>query len=250
MMASMDRSPLGRRNYEPFAERYAKYAEVKAHNALYERPTTLSMLPPLEGLRVLDAGCGPGFYCEALLTAGVAEVVGADVTPAMLDLARARTQGRAQLHLADLDEPLRFVDDASFDLVIAPLVLDYIEDWRVPFAEFFRALRPGGVLVASFGHPLSDFLLVRDKHDVASNYHRRELFGSHWGGFGEPAPYVAGYRRSFGEAINAFCDAGFLIDRVVEAEPDPGIAEHNPRLFEELETLPCFMHVRARKPGA
>ena len=35
--------------------------------------------------------------------------------------------------------------DGAFDLVVAPLVLHYVEDWRALFAELRRVLRPGGV---------------------------------------------------------------------------------------------------------
>ncbi|MBV8887170.1 MAG: hypothetical protein JO235_24685 [Chroococcidiopsidaceae cyanobacterium CP_BM_RX_35] len=47
---------LGEQNYEQFAERYAAGVETKAHNAYYERPATLSLLPEVQGLQVLDAG--------------------------------------------------------------------------------------------------------------------------------------------------------------------------------------------------
>ena len=40
-----------------------------------------------------------------------------------------------------------------------PLTLDYIDDWGPLFAEFHRVLRPGGRLVYSHGHPMSDYLL-------------------------------------------------------------------------------------------
>ena len=59
------------------AEAYSAKVETKAHNALYERPATLSLLPPVKGKRVLDAGCGPGVTAQWLVDRG-AEVVGFD----------------------------------------------------------------------------------------------------------------------------------------------------------------------------
>jgi hypothetical protein len=48
--------------YDELAEAYAARVETKPHNAYYERPATLSLLPDVKGKRVLDAGCGPGVY--------------------------------------------------------------------------------------------------------------------------------------------------------------------------------------------
>ncbi|MEM6996219.1 MAG: class I SAM-dependent methyltransferase, partial [Myxococcota bacterium] len=209
----MDEKPLGRRNYEQFARRYAKYAKHKPHNAAYERPATLSLLPELAGRRVLDAGCGPGLYADELLARG-AEVVAADVTPEMIDLARERIGDRATLHVADLSQPLTFAADEEFDVVVSPLMLDYIEDWQPVFAEFFRVLRPGGLLVYSHGHPMSDYLLVRRKHDPDSRYFACERFASQWGGFGTPRPTVEGFRRPLGQMLNPLAASGFVLERL------------------------------------
>ncbi len=56
--------------YEKLAHAYAEMIDTKPHNAYLERPTTLSLLPDVEGKRVLDAGCGPGVYAEWLVERG------------------------------------------------------------------------------------------------------------------------------------------------------------------------------------
>lgn len=50
--------------YERLADAYAEMIDAKPHNAYLERPATLSLLPDVEGKRVLDAGCGTGTYSE------------------------------------------------------------------------------------------------------------------------------------------------------------------------------------------
>ncbi len=77
------RKPVALAAYEKLAENYAALIDTKPHNAFYERPATLSLLPSVRGKRVLDAGCGPGAYTEILLKRG-AKVVGVDVTPGNL----------------------------------------------------------------------------------------------------------------------------------------------------------------------
>ena len=46
--------------YKKLAERYAEIVDVKPHNAEYERPGLLRVMPEVEGKMVLDAGCGSG----------------------------------------------------------------------------------------------------------------------------------------------------------------------------------------------
>jgi 2-polyprenyl-3-methyl-5-hydroxy-6-metoxy-1,4-benzoquinol methylase len=66
----MNDDPIALDAYETLAEAYASVIDTKPHNAYYERPATLSLLPEVRGKRVLDAACGPGVYAEWLLSRG------------------------------------------------------------------------------------------------------------------------------------------------------------------------------------
>ena len=233
---------LGEQNYEQFADRYAARAETKAHNAYYERPATLSLLPDVQGMRVLDAGCGPGIYAGWLLDRG-AEVVACDVTPDFCEITRRRVGDRAKVLLANLEEPLDFASDASFDLVLCALVLDYIEDWAPVFGEFHRVLRPGGWLVFSCGHPASDFY----KWWNEGNYFHTEIFEMTWRGFGAPFIQVRAYRRPLDAVLNPMTGAGFTLDAILEPQPTEEFKEAEPEDYEKLMREPGFLCVRARK---
>src|SRR6185369_2672716 len=112
--------PIALDAYESLAEAYASVIDTKPHNAYYERPATLSLLPDVVGKRVLDAGCGPGWYSEWLIERG-ASVTALDVSPRMVELARRRTRQRVEVHQADLGQPLDFLAGDSFDLVLSAL---------------------------------------------------------------------------------------------------------------------------------
>ena len=94
----------GRPQYDSFAEDYERHAAASPYNALYDRPAVLEVLGPVDGLRVLDAGCGPGFYAEALV-AGGASVVAFDQSPEMARLARRRLGDGAAVRVHDLLKP-------------------------------------------------------------------------------------------------------------------------------------------------
>src|SRR5262245_64111613 len=111
-MAKSDQpKPLAFDAYEALASRYAAQVDTKPHNAYYERPATLSLLPKVTGKRVLDAGCGPGWYSEWLIQHG-ASVVAVDASPRMVELARRRAGKQAEVRQADLNEPLDFLAEA------------------------------------------------------------------------------------------------------------------------------------------
>jgi len=232
--------PIALDAYECLAERYAALVDSKPENAYYERPATLSLLPSVEGKCVLDAGCGPGSYSEWLVAHG-AKVVAIDVSPKMVQLAKQRLGRRVEVHLADLSKSLDFLATASFDLVLCPLVLDYIRDWESIFAEFFRVLRDPGLLVFSVEHPFTKFLL-----HGAEEYFATELGETEWRGFGIRVR-MPSYRRPLSEMISPLAGAGFVVEQIIEPRPTEEFKHKDPEAYERLSKRPGFLCVRARK---
>jgi SAM-dependent methyltransferase len=231
--------PVAQEAYDQMAEAYAKLVDTKPHNAYYERPATLSLLPDVNGKRVLDAGCGPGVYSEWLVNRG-ADVVSFDANPKMVQLAKERLGKRVLVRLADLSQPLDFLLNDSFEIVICPLVLDYVEDWVAVFQEFFRILKPGGVLVFSMEHPFAKY----DDHRETSKYLDIELVEYEWTGFGSRVR-VPSYRRPMSAVINPLITANFQLDRILEPEPTEAFKAQDPDDYEKLCRQPGFMCVRA-----
>ena len=237
----MNDKPLALDAYEELAEAYAAVIDTKPHNAYYERPATLSLMPDVSGKRVLDAGCGPGVYCEWLVKHG-ADVIAIDASPKMVELANQRLGATADIRQADLSKPLDFLDSSSFDIVLCPLVLEYIEDWHTTFAEFYRVLRPAGCLVFSVTHPFSDYVYFK-----SNNYFETELVGSEWKGFGPSRVHMPSFRRSLEATLSPPIDAGFIIERILEPKPTNEFKDADPRHYKELSEQPCFLCVRVRK---
>ena len=102
-----------------------------------------------ENLRVLDMGCGPGFFSIILARAGY-RVTAADYTPAMLDEARtnARNEGVEQaIDFCRMDAENLEVASDTFDVMVSRNLT-----WNLPhperaYAEWLRVLKPGGLLL-------------------------------------------------------------------------------------------------------
>src|SRR3954453_4777954 len=88
-------------DYDSFAAAYSASNENNLFNAYYARPEMIRLAGDVAGLEVLDAGCGSGPLTEALRAQG-AVVSGFDLSPAMVELARQRLGGDADVSVADL----------------------------------------------------------------------------------------------------------------------------------------------------
>jgi SAM-dependent methyltransferase len=113
----------------------------------YER-ALLDALGPVAGLRVLEVGCGTGDIALELLARG-AEVTALDLSPRMVELARARaarfrSDGAARFAAAPLEHT--GLESGAFDRVVGKWILHHAD---VPAAarELARVLRPGGLAV-------------------------------------------------------------------------------------------------------
>jgi SAM-dependent methyltransferase len=236
----MNGGPIALDAYEALAEAYAARVDTKPHNAYYERPATLSLLPDVAGKRVLDAGCGPGVYAEWLVDRG-ADVVAFDVSVKMVAFAEKRLGGRAEILRADLDQPLDFLEDGSFDIVLSALALDYVRNLGTTFREFRRVLRPQGRFVFSIGHPFAEFLL-----HPTGNYFDTERVEYEWTGFGTPM-IIPSFRRPLTALINPLLEGGFVLERILEPTPAERFREAAPEDYEQLSRRPGFLCMRAAK---
>jgi SAM-dependent methyltransferase len=232
--------PLALDAYERLAEAYAAMVDTKPHNAYYERPATLSLLPDVAGLHVLDVGCGPGVYTEWLRRRG-ASVVAFDASAKMVALAKARVGDGVPIYEAAVESDLGFVEDGVFDVVLAPLVLDCVGDWSKAFRRFRRALKPGGLFVFSVGHPFFEAMYFKTER-----YFETEQVSCVWRGFGFPVE-MPSFRRPLGAVINSVLEAGFDLVQIREPQPTEEFRRADLKHYEQLARQPSFLCIKARK---
>ena len=228
-------------DYDTVARDYSAKIDQRPWNALYERPTTLALLPPVDNIDVLDAGCGNGWYADWLVRHG-ARVVAVDRSAAMVALAQKRLAGRARVLQGDMSNLQSLFADETFDLVVSSLVLHYIADLSAVFAECARLLRPAGRLVFSTHHPVHDQVSILDP-----GYLNAELIEEEWEWLGQRMRY---YQRPLRDLTEPMAAAGFLIERLCEPTPNEELKRADPKGYDRLCRLPAFIFVRARKADA
>jgi ubiquinone/menaquinone biosynthesis C-methylase UbiE len=227
------------RQYDAMSAEYAVNSAESAYNAYYERPATISLLPDVADRRVLEVGCGPGILTAWLVDRG-ADVTAVDVSSGMLELARERVGSGAELLIADLAQPLSFAADDSFDLVVASLVLHYLEHWEPVLREFRRVLREDGAIVFSTHHPTLDWEL-----HSPGDYFAVEQVSERWQmGAGEFE--VTFWRRPLTAMTGAIARAGFVIEQLVEPPPTGELRARDAGAYELIRTRPRFLFFRLK----
>ena len=218
--------------YDSFASEFLDHASEGFYNAHYDRPACLELLGDVTGKRVLDAACGPGLYAEELVRRG-ASVVGFDQSPAMIELCRSRVPtGEFRVH--DLADQLEWLDDASFDLILLALAIEYVDDRVGALRELCRVLSPRGAFVMSRQHPTADWL------SNGGSYFDTRIIEETWSKGWHVRYWLSPLERTCEE----IGQSGFLIERLLEPRPTTEAGALNADEYERLRREPGFMTFR------
>ncbi len=114
------------------------------------------------GARILDVGCGTGFFLEA--ASGRYDAWGVDPSPTAVRLCRER--GLTQV-LEGVADPLPV--SGAFDAILFLDVLEHLDDDRGALIEARRHLAPGGIVLAT----VPAFMRLWSDHDVVNQHRRR-----------------------------------------------------------------------------
>lgn len=213
-----------------------------------EWPALRAMLPEVGGLRIVDLGCGFGWFCRWAHERGASYVLGLDLSEKMLARARAAgpdtgiTYERTDLDKLDLPQD-------SFDLAYSSLALHYVEDVARLFRTVHQALSPGGHFVFSTEHPI---YMAPARPGWAVDAEGRRTWPvdrylvegprkTDW-----LAKGVVKHHRTVGTTLNALIRSGFAIEHVEEFCPTDAQITARPELAEELDR-PMFLLVSARR---
>jgi len=143
-----DHEARTRRYYDAFSERYERGRHRGYHRMVDDLEIGV-VRPYADGQKVLEVGCGTGLILERL-SEFAREATGLDLSPGMLEVARARGLDVAEGSATAIPFP-----DDSFDCVCSFKVLPHVEDLGRAMAEICRVTRPGGHMVLEFYNPLS-----------------------------------------------------------------------------------------------
>lgn len=232
-----------------FFEGYSRLSRsVRGLEGAPEWPAICALLPDLSGRRIVDLGCGFGWFARWARMQGAAHVLGVDLSENMLSRARAETADLAVQYVkADL-ESLE-LPEAAFDLAYSSLTFHYIEDFGRLVRTVFRGLVPGAHFVFTIEHPIymaptrPGWLVREDGRKIwpIDHYAIEGARITDW-----LAKGVVKQHRTLGTTLNTLIGTGFAIRHVQEWHPAPEQVAARPALAEELER-PMMLLVAAQR---
>ena len=177
----------------------------------------------MNGERVLDLGCGYGWYTDFFARNG-ADAVGVDGSEKLIAIARERYPN-SEFSIADIEKPLPF-SDGGFDIVFSNQVLMDIEDADFVISESERVLKHGGVFYFGIVHPcFYDCKWLKDENGYRyakamdryiSSY---RLTNEFWG--------TAHFHRPLSFYLNAAAKHGFTLKEICEPVSYDGVTKNN-----------------------
>lgn len=233
--------------WEEQAPAFIAWAREPGHDSYWQfhRDVFLELVPP-PGRRTLDLGCGEGRLSRDLKALGH-EVVGVDGSETMLAAAR---EADAELELHHADAAALPFPAGAFDLMVAFMSLQDVDDADGAIREAARVLEPGGRLCLAVVHPLNsagtfDGEEAESPFVIEGSYLDPSYYADNVARDGLEITFVSAHRplEAYAEALTG---AGLLIERLREpAVPEQAIAKPRARRWQRL---PLFLHMRALKP--
>lgn len=202
----------------------------------------------VEGLSILDCGCGEGRFCRILVERGAKYVLGLDLCELMIGAAQELQSERDEYRVQDVQD-LSWIEDETFDLAVSYLNQCDIPDFEANNREVFRVLKKGGRFIIANLHPMRS---VTGKwcrnhngeklHAILDNYF--DEGERHWEMLGVK---FTNFHRSLSTYLNNFIKTGFVIKEIIEPTVSVDKLKEYPDLDDELR-VPNFIVYVLEKP--
>ncbi len=242
------------RNWEDFAKWWDEKQGDEGdlwHRTLID-PTVLRVLGDISGKDTLDLGCGNGYFSRKLARLG-AHVTSIDSSKSIIEIAREheiRNPFGVTYYVADASN-LSMLPDSNFDIILANMALDDIENTEGAIKECSRVLCERGRFVASISHPCFDMgnhsgwqiekigLDTRVWRKVDSSYRRVFEDTVEWRLSETERMQTRWYHRPLSWYVRTLHNAGFVITAMEEPEPNEEFIQNTNQPWIEFVPVHC-----------
>jgi len=212
----------------------------------------LQLLGEVRGKRVVEIGCGDGQSLAYLHKKGASELCGLDISSEQISNADevCKLLGvDATLHCVPMEHDPG-IPHGHFDIAISLYALGWAVDLDAALGHIAAYLRPGGILVFSWEHPVFRCLKSKGQQLIFETSYSDEgpIESMSWNG----GPIVM-HARKLSTFLNAVIASGLIIEELVEGdlfEGDGSLRDYPRRWYskDRARRMPTTMIVKAKKP--
>ena len=201
----------------------------------------------VNGLSVLDSGCGEGRFSRISASAGATKVVGVDLCETMIEAARELEHEAVQYICGDVQN-LDFLT-GDFDLAVSYLNQSDVPDFEANTRELFRLLKPQGKFVVSIVHPLRSSLGTWHYDEGGNRQHM--MVDKYFCERSRPRTMfdlpLTNFHRTLSTYAQTYIKAGFIISNLEEPRVSVDSLKSYPELEDERR-VPNFILFELTKP--
>lgn len=211
-------------------------SQEESEFATVNKEVVLKHFKNLSGKRVLDLGCGYGWYTDYFASIG-ADVTGCDGSDKMIEISKSKYPN-CNFECVDIEQKLPYKSD-FFDLVFCNQVLMDIEKLEELFEEIYRVTQKGGMFYFSIVHPA--FYDCDWKKDIKGfrNAKIMKRYLSEYSFDNEFWGKTTHYHRTISKYINTAIEKGFCLTRLEEPVSYDGV--------KKSKEFPLFLFAEFKK---
>lgn len=220
-------------------------------------PGLLRLVAPKPGTKILDLGCGTGFFARAFADLG-AQVTGLDNSADMIDTAGNFPPTKNKIkYLVGSADKLSMIEKNSFDVITIVLAAQNMEHLDRVFSEAARVLKPRGRLCVVLNHPA--FRIPKESSwqwtpDQATQYRRVDKYLSEGKQKivmhpGKSTAYTISFHRPLQVYFKFLGKAGFGVTHLEEwiSNRKGPQGKTFAALEQSRKEIPIFLYLEARK---
>jgi ubiquinone/menaquinone biosynthesis C-methylase UbiE len=268
-MRSLKAETIRQRNqWNQFARNWVEFVRSgkNYYSDYLNGPALKQMIGNVKGKRVLDVGCGEGYFSRFFAKAG-AKVTGIDLSENLIEAARdeEKKQPLGVEYFATDAADLNMLDSEVFDIAYCHMALHDIPDYKGAIVEVARVLRTGGRFVIVIAHPCFSVRLLDGKmvgrwethlrengskeylYYRVEDYLTRHSYAWEWKHDRLTSGLVTtGFHRTLSDYANVLTEQGLVITRLNEPIPlEEGVRVHPP--MKKHYTVPQSLVIEATK---
>lgn len=234
-------------------DEWIELAQTGESRIKFIMPYMLQYMGNVDGLKILDLGCGEGGYSRELSKRNaIVTSIDCSVKAIQFCIEEAEKENLKINHFVRNSNDLFDLNDNEFDIVLCSMMLMDCYDLEGTIKEAYRVLKPNGMIFASMLHPCFDGNHERgigrqgtgiDRQVVVMNYFEpKEWEAPLWGG---KTP-VIWHHRTLSDYVKTFINSGFSIEDMSEPQATDEQATISVQMAW-LQKIPLYLYWKLRK---